>query len=86
MKAFGSPVKIAALEFCSVFYKWRCGVNIERAVTRDDWEVVLQPRRIVLGDAGGSCVSAGGGRGVWIGLGCGDLEVKPPGTLPESHL
>lgn len=32
MKAFGTPVKIAVLEFYHVFCKWRCGVNMEQAV------------------------------------------------------
>lgn len=45
--------------------------------------MALRAQRIILGDAGGPCVCIGK---VSIGLGCGDLGVKAPGTVSYSYL
>lgn len=69
MKAFGTPVKIAALEFHSVFCERRCCVNVEQGQ-----------------DAGGPVCPLVGGGGSGLDLGGGGLEVRAPGTVPESYL
>lgn len=78
MKAFGTPVKIAALEFHSVFCERRCCVNVEQAARTCDQS------RDRMREGPSVCWWRWG---VWFGFGrWGVLEVRAPGTVPESYL
>lgn len=75
MKAFGTPVKIAALEFHSVFCEQRCCVNVEQAA----WTCDQSRDRMREGPS--VCWRRWGG-GVWIGFGRWGFGGQSPGNRP----